>query len=203
MFPFRFDFVPKEGEFTTEYDFYKAVPIGERLQLKKLLDTLNGENSSWHYKPFTPKKLIKEKEYRYYNEFAYFYDYAREAIYNLKAYGEDDFFTHEISYYFEHKTFSKETKKENLYIIKTADKTYKLNIDGVSLRIFATGVAILSFELENHNYPDFADIKAINEYGRRLYPPISRCQYRCQTRLFTAMHHHLSTTLRHRRNLLS
>lgn len=169
MFPFRFDYIPKNGDYKTEYDFYKSVSIDDRLAFKHLLDTLNNTNP-WHYKPFEPKNLITDKAYRYYNEFAYFYDYAREAIYNLKEFDGKGFYTHEISYYFEHKAFNKDTKRENLYIIQTDKKRYELQIEGVSLRIFATGVAILSFELENHDYGDFADIKAINEYGRRLYP---------------------------------
>jgi hypothetical protein len=45
-----------------------------------------------------------------------------------------------------------------------------LKLISISLRVFDTGVAILSFEVENYNYKKMEDILKINEYGRRIYP---------------------------------
>jgi len=166
MFPFRFDYLDNLDKENSEYAYYKNIEIDKRLSIRNLLEKLNSSHL-WEYIEFNLEKVLKEKNYKYYNEFAYFYDYAREALYNLKKFAEDEFFTHEVSYYFEFKNL-----KFGEYIIKDRYKSceYSLKIDGISLRIFATGIGILSFELENNNYPEFKDIKAINELGRRFYP---------------------------------
>jgi len=137
------------------------------------LDTLfNGlVGSGWEYQKFDLSlALEEEKELAYlYNEFAYFYDYAREALYNMRDFNpKNDKFEDEISYYFELADFKKEN---SFYVIKIKDgMQYTLAIDGVSLRIFSTGIAILSIELLNYSYPSLQAIKQINEYGRRFYP---------------------------------
>ena len=172
MFPFRFDFLDNK-KYDREFSFYRDSNISERLDIQKLYDVLAEpkSESKWKYINFNLKKVLKNKELKYYNEFAYFYDYAREALYNLSKKKDKNFFTDELSYYFEHKDYNGEDKKDNIYQIETKDKLYELDIDGVSLRIFTTGVAVLSIELYNRKYPELKDIKAINEYGRRFYPP--------------------------------
>lgn len=46
-----------------------------------------------------------------------------------------------------------------------------LNINGIRLKLFNTGIGILTFELENYTYPEPDDINWINEFGRRIYMP--------------------------------
>ena len=57
------------------------------------------------------------------------------------------------------------------YVIENQGTTYKLDINGIKLKVYNTGIAILIFELENNRYRDIKSVKNINEWGRRLYPP--------------------------------
>jgi len=60
---------------------------------------------------------------------------------------------------------------------------YHLTIKDVSLRIFHTGVAILSIELDNTKYKEFDDILRINDFGRRVYPQfIAQKDNECTTK---------------------
>ncbi|WP_027340246.1 CorA family divalent cation transporter [Halonatronum saccharophilum] len=52
--------------------------------------------------------------------------------------------------------------KEKLY--------YSLELDGVALRLYDTGIGVLSYHLKNSRYSKKEDILKINEYGRRIYP---------------------------------
>jgi hypothetical protein len=158
MFPFRFDW--NEDGFKHEFEFYKENSIEKRLNFN--LNTIKDRLSDWSYEPFNLKKdLDNHKDYMY-NEFAYFYDYARDALYN-QSNTED-----EISYYFE-KKFDDATYEIK---VKNRDKPYVLTIDGISLRLFSSGVALLAIELKNNNSEQrkFKDILKINDFGRRIYP---------------------------------
>ena len=175
MFPFRFDYIKNENTYKREHEFYKDEPIDERIDIKELLNKLD-KGEEWKYHAFNLDSVIEKKEVKYYNEFSYFYDYAKEALYNLSSFPADDnkiFYNNEISYYFEHKSFSKDKKNNRLKInYKKCDLNacYNLQIDGVSLRVFQTGIAVLSLEIENYAYHKLEDIKNINDFGRRFYP---------------------------------
>ena len=161
MFPFRFD-LNKEG-FDYEFEFYKKVNIKQRVPFdEKLIERV--KLSGWDYEPFElTEDLDKHKDYMY-NEFAYFYDYVRDGLYNLDT-------KDAISYYFEKKELKNGVYDINIKATKhREEKTYTLNIDGISLRLFKTGIGILSIELDNHKYSEFDDILYINDFGRRIYP---------------------------------
>ena len=102
IFPFRFDFVKEKWDDKKEFEFYKENPIKERVNIKRLFNKL--KNSHWKYQKFEIDDC-----YTCYNEFAYFYDYVRDALYNLK----EDFSESEISYYFE-----MEIPKNSIFSIK-------------------------------------------------------------------------------------
>ncbi len=145
MFPFRFDW--NKSGFGSEFAFYKDNSIDKRVEK---IDSFKG----WEYKQFDLKQQTD-----LYSEYAYFYDYARDAIYNQSK--EDA-----ISYYFEREL--KDATYE-IKILKT-DKPYILDIKNISMRVFHTGIAILSIELENKKYDKFDEILNINDFGRRIYP---------------------------------
>lgn len=63
-----------------------------------------------------------------------------------------------------------DAKADATYHIE-AEKDYKLRLYGIKLKIYNTGIGILTFEVENSQYKSLADVKAINEHGRRIYPP--------------------------------
>ena len=157
MFPFRFDW--NSSGFNYEFQFYKEKPIDVRVpfSLNNLSQRL--KSSGWKHEKFDLKQDVENgKEYMY-NEFAYFYDYVRDSLYNLD---ESD----AISYY-----FTKDIPSGK-YIIQTTrrEKPYELYIAGISLRIFKTGIGVLSIELDNTMEDDFEDILNINDFGRRIYP---------------------------------
>ena len=166
MFPFRFDW--NEEGFENEFAFYKRHTIDERLKRSNKGKNKQGcfDFKNWKSSKFNLKKALEKYEDPIYNEYAYFYDYARDAIYNLD---EKD----TISCDYTREGLSDDAKF--IIHIKGKEKKdepdeYELDIKQVSLKAFATGVAILSIQLENNKYPDFNDILKINDFGRRIYP---------------------------------
>jgi len=152
LFPFRFDKVI--NDIKDRHEFYKTNDFSNRVviddEFKKSL-----EKDNWQYEKFEIKNNLD------YNEIVYFYDFVKDSLFNTA-----EFKKNATSYYFE-----KILKKEEQYIITLANgKSFELSLTGINLRIFDTGVGILSFELENHKYQHIKDILLINEYGRRIYP---------------------------------
>ncbi|NKQ41258.1 MAG: hypothetical protein HF962_06785 [Sulfurovum sp.] len=176
MFPFRFDYAKKpivnaHGQIH-EYEFYYNTPIEERINLENIKDILKKEN--WHYEKYATHN-DSEKIHLAYNEFSYFYDYAKDALYNREEFSQAPI----SSFFRKQDKDGKNMYEGELYSINVFDTKdgevigstmYDLEIEGVSLRIFHTGVAILSIELENYKYKEFKDILRINDYGRRVYP---------------------------------
>jgi Mg2+ and Co2+ transporter CorA len=160
MFPFRFDY--NSNGFAHEFDFYRTKNIESRLRL----DTLNSMlvSEGWVYEEFDISR--SDEKHILYSEFAYFYDYARESIYNRYHFSSESI----ANFY------RKPLLEGGTYTIKISETThrkkkeYHLDISGVSLRIFSTGVGILSIELDNRTYEDFDAILDINDFGRRIYP---------------------------------
>jgi len=163
IFMFPFEIESKELNETTSST--------ERLE--KIYNRL--KNSNWKYKPFEIRLSPDSKNYSpdetwAYNEYYYYYDYVRETLFNQKA--ERDLFNRKnppISLYFEWKT---QPDDEMVIFLKTNDftKNFSLEINHLSLRIFETGIGILTITLYNYCYTDFNDILLINDFGRRIYP---------------------------------
>jgi len=157
MFAFRFDKI--KTCFNDRHQYYKEHTFDERV----VLDTKFASDmreSGWIYEKF------KVNSHLDYNEMVYFYDFVKDSLFNTQ-----DFDKNATSYY-----FSKKLKNNSKYIINISKtpyreaKRYELEITSIILRVFDTGVAILSFELENYQYKELQDILNINEFGRRLYP---------------------------------
>lgn len=164
---FLFPFTIELGEFDS-----KDSP-GERLKkIHKRLD-----KSDWEYKPFQitletdrPENFpYSDDEIWAYNEYTYFYDYIRDTLYTKEKL--EELFANDkshVSIYYERKTFPDD---EITYYIKgEIPIQYTLKVDNVSLRIFETGVGILSLTLYNTCYKSFEDVLKINDFGRRIYP---------------------------------
>lgn len=156
MFPFRFDkvlFTKDNKAFSDKHEFYKSYTFDERVVIdenfKKSL-----EQDSWNYQKFTVKNNLD------YNELVYFYDFVQDSLFNT-----NDFESNATSYFFEKQNINDE------YSIKIKNKdSYDLQLTGITLRIFDSGIGILGFETENNKYDRLEDIFNINEYGRRIYP---------------------------------
>ncbi|OQY00885.1 MAG: hypothetical protein B6I26_06325 [Desulfobacteraceae bacterium 4572_130] len=128
--------------------------INQKINIKKIKEYL--KKSGWEYPPFT---IENEKDY---NQFIYFYEYARDAIYNT----DKNFKNNQTTYNFEYNICNGKYKIK----IKNKENPYELNIESISLKIYETGVAILCFNMENKKYACKEDIKIINDFGRRIYP---------------------------------
>ena len=127
-------------------------------------------DGGWEYKPY------KVDTPAHYNEYYYFHEYVRKAIFeSISPKKIEGLFLENknpdvISYYFERPVSNDSAmtihiKKENF------NKSYKLIIHHLSLRLFSTGIGILTIELYNYDDKlDLQDIMYINEYGRRIYP---------------------------------
>ncbi|MGJ0362209.1 CorA family divalent cation transporter [Aliarcobacter cryaerophilus] len=120
------------------------------------------EKKNWKYKDF------ELNEQRDYNEYIYFYKHIQDAIYNKD--------NSNISKYYEYEV------EKGKYTINCIKGIFELQLDGLSLRIFNTEVAILSFNLKNTKYKDLDSILAINDFGRRIYPQFLGKDYICDTK---------------------
>lgn len=94
-----------------------------------------------------------------FNEKNYFYGYVHEVLFAQKSKA-----TNPVSRYFEYRVQS------GHFRITAKNRTYALEIDGISLRLFHNRIAILSFNLINRAHRDPQSALAINDFGRRLYP---------------------------------
>lgn len=173
LFPFKWDIL--KGKKFKELNYHERTDI---VELSKIIN-----HDIWEAKNFDIKKN--------YNEFEYFYPHIRDALYtdlvnNHIDEKKIDPDKDTISLYFEHKDFKDGNKK---FIIKKSfseeDKVngknkirsyevqeqYELEITSVILRIFETGIGVLSFHVENKKYKLVEDVLRINDYGRRLYEP--------------------------------
>ncbi len=153
LFPFRIDFLDeKKAKSTKHTDFVKAI-----------LDTI--KSPDWIYKAYNPKESTC-----YYNEYFYFHDYVQKAIFDIREYEDiKDKQESVVSYYFEKDKC--QTYKMSIFVkIENDSIRYDLDIENISLRIFETGVGILTIVLFNHEKDSIDDILKINDFGRRIYP---------------------------------
>lgn len=154
LFPFQWQFASKQMRDKT---------LEERTCLKELTGMF--DHTKWSRKPYKTDKVLN------YNEYNYFYNMVREVMFddgkdldktiiaNLFYDIEPDACTYNF------KVCVDDAKK--LY------KDYSLHIESIILHLYATGVGVLSFHLNNRlkeqSLPN--DILNINQAGRRLYPP--------------------------------
>ncbi|AEE54546.1 hypothetical protein [Haliscomenobacter hydrossis] len=106
----------------------------------------------------------------YYNEFNYFYDFTRDALFDLGPDSKDIYF----------RSYNLAKKEDRTYKIQIAPshqepggKTYVLSVDSLTLQLHPTGVGVLTFHLKNKEKEQSKpiDIQRINQFGRRIYPP--------------------------------
>jgi len=149
MFPFKWDLKGTNG---------KELTYNERTDIEKIDKELNNKNG-WENKHFT---ISEEKGVEEYNEFIYYHKFVRDILYDYK----DGLPTKDKKFkYYEYELGNKGT-----YIINCKYGIYELNLSGISLHIYNTGVGILTFQLNNHKYPEINNIININDVGRRIYP---------------------------------
>jgi len=118
------------------------------------------KEDGWEYKPFNFESNDKELATKY-NEYLYFHEYVRNALFNNSSNENDN-----VSFHYERDI--PEAAKIVLHI--KGGKTYTLPIKRISLRLFETSVGILTIELLNYDYCSHIDVFIINDFGRRIYP---------------------------------
>jgi len=52
------------------------------------------------------------------------------------------------------------------------DAHYVLGIKHIDLKLYKTGIGLLSFRLTNHKHKSIKEIEAINSFGQCVYPPV-------------------------------
>lgn len=154
---FLFPFIWKTNKEIEWDDFKKILSVGKRWK-----------ETSWKSESI-PHGCTKVEWIQHYSAFQYFTESANNAIFNT----HDD----NVVRCFE---FCQYSDKGGKYIIYNGSKRYELIINHIRLHVYDAGVAILIFELENHDYNSVDDINIINERGRRanmpyIAPPHSIC----------------------------
>jgi len=155
MFPFRWEKKNSEGKTLTEQIALKKKKNSEEKTLTEQIALKNVTfESSTQWERGTPDGIT-------YDERNYFYEFVHKAIYD-----KDGDASHVRHYE------RKEPKTSSVtFEIATKEKVYKLQVKGIHLNMYSTGVGILSFHLYNHEYPSPDDVLRINQMGRRIFPP--------------------------------
>ncbi len=153
MFPFKWELL-LDG-ITTFEQRCSLDAFEEKLAFKDS----KSKYGEWYRKPF---KLDQQLAY---NEYNYFYDFVRDVIYDKGDNEKENTFN--LKSIIRHYEFN--LPNEANFNIKCQFNTYQLNIRKIQLDIYETGVGILSYHLENHQYGGPEDILNINQFGRRIF----------------------------------
>ncbi len=108
--------------------------------------------------------LTEKYKRELYNEKSFFYPFVHPVLYDdgtentiIRHYERKEAYTNEIVY--------------KIGVKANHPSRYELKVRSICLNLYATGVGMLIFYIENHKYSEFADILRINQFGRRVYPP--------------------------------
>lgn len=146
MFPFRWEPLSrKQQSFCERFNLNKIIPKSD---------------SKWE---IVSEPSEREKKIELYNEKNYFHSFVHPVLYNNPE-SENIDILH----------FEREEIKKNSLTYEIGIKNslpYVLQLEEITLDLFATGTGVLIFHCLNNSNSKFADIKKINQYGRRVYPP--------------------------------
>lgn len=164
MFAFRWDYI-KRGKLINE------ISLNDRTSFKNI-------DKMFPIGKWERKSSLSIKDF---NHYTYFHPFVRDTLYDYKNHDSSDivrYYEYNLSLYnnpsyiikyFEKKeSVSKPSRNKSDY----DEKQYFLEISGITLHFFKTGVGVLSFDLQNPLYSQSnpSDILKINEMGRRIYP---------------------------------
>ena len=96
-----------------------------------------------------------------YNEFVYFYKPIRSALY-----------TFENQPIIVRNYIFKGLDETQFFKIQVQGKNYLLSIKQIRLKLYKTGIGLLSFELINTQYEALEELEAINSFSKMIYPPM-------------------------------
>ncbi|MCO5232211.1 MAG: CorA family divalent cation transporter [Chitinophagales bacterium] len=164
MFPFRWDILPANFR---EDDIKENISFDRRTNLES--ESIPDEFGKWKRKQFAFRNEEGKFEHKYYNEFTYYHEYVSKAIYDFSYPWKH---SQGVLKYFEYDIKENSTYKINIIEDKGNRFSLTLQVDGISLHLYNTGVGVLSFNLSNvlESQNNADAILQINEFGRRIYP---------------------------------
>ena len=96
-----------------------------------------------------------------YNELVYFYKPIRSALYTFE---KEPIIVR--NYIFQH------LDETQFFKLVVKGKSFSLDIKQIRLKLYKTGIGLLSFELLNNQYLQLEEIEAINSFSKMIYPPM-------------------------------
>ncbi len=153
MFPFKWNMKSR-----------KDLSFSERTSISRIQPS---SYSAWE-NIATPKTENYKREL--YNEKNFFYPFTHHVLY------AEDKKDNSIQHYERIETYEREITY-NIHVVSGNDKMYSLKVRSIGLNLYETGVGVLMFYLENHQYSELNDILRINQFGRRIYPPFISVEY--------------------------
>lgn len=161
MFPFKYEKLTLKGDNTNKTKSQKHdKTYKSRINIEDISNKLNANN--WESIDYTVKDNFD------YGCYMYFYPFVRRAVLSDVKNEEDldECVVKNYEYKFKKGYYCIELKK---------GQKYQLKLNSIKLKLFNTGVGILSFEAENHREFDgyesaVEDVLNINDFGRRIYP---------------------------------
>jgi len=143
---FLFPFIWKTSEEKNREEFERILSVGKRWIDK-----------SWKSEKVRSDVVKQSEWFQDYAAFQYFTKSANNVIFNTRGDNVVKCFE-----YYQHK---------GNYTISKNGVDYRLVINNIRLNVYDIGIAVLIFELENHEHRRLNDVNIINEHGRRINLP--------------------------------
>lgn len=158
-FPFKWELPGEEKKIFSEQIDLKHIPVSEYAMWDRVQYDPAEEYAS---------AAVDDAQERaeLFAELQYYFDFVHPVLYDVKN------MENPIIHHYERR----EPKQGDVqYCIEAGNKQYVLKVDAINLNLYATGVGILSFFLANNeeSQKNEADIRCINQFGRRIMPPHS------------------------------
>ena len=163
MFPFRWDML--RSGFSINHT-KEDIPFDQRTAI----DEIQNEFGEWKRKRYSLSSITQKTDAIRYSEFQYFHEFVSKAIFDFDYSWK---INQNIVKYFE---YNIDKNIDNKYIIEYLEDskkyTIELEVTGITMHLFNTGVGVLTFDLINtiDAQSDEGTILKINEFGRRMYP---------------------------------
>lgn len=148
MFPFRWKVANNEDK-----------PFSEQINLNSIRF---GQSLSWERVGIPPSNEKESDDL--YNERNYFYEFVHPSLY-------DDNSDTSLIRHFERMEPKRGESITYCIVCGKKKEVYELDVQAINLNLYSSGVGVLSFYLYNTHYPKPEDVLAINQYGRRVFPP--------------------------------
>lgn len=163
MFPFRWDVLPVDFSISK---IKENISFDERTDLNHIPDKFD----NWYRVKYRLCNTDNKLKYQNYNEFTYFHEFIQKAVFDYDYPWKKE---QEIIKYYEYSLDPNFTNEYSIEFIKNNTlQTLVLDLDGITLHFYSTGVGVLTYNLTNSkiNQSDASSILKINEFGRRTYP---------------------------------